>query len=121
MIDWQRVDELKQSIGASIFDEVVVLFLEEADVFIARLTKASSATAMANDLHGLKGNALNLGFKELAELCHHSEIQIKAGGPDVDVDRIKSCFATSRSQFLSGLAGVAEQPDSVQSLRAGQP
>ena len=43
MIDWDRVTELKQTIGATAFAEVVLLFLDEADQSVARLGDATTA------------------------------------------------------------------------------
>ena len=37
MIDWARVRELKDEVGADAFDEVVELFLEEVEEVIVRL------------------------------------------------------------------------------------
>ena len=37
MIDWARVSELRDEVGAEDFDEVVELFLEEVDEAIAAL------------------------------------------------------------------------------------
>ena len=59
MIDWHHVDDLKQTIGAEAFAEVVVLFLDEADQAIAQLTSAQALPGITKELHGLKGIALN--------------------------------------------------------------
>lgn len=65
LINWDRVQELRAEIGDDSFTEVVTLFLEECDTVIAR----SVAGVTAEDLHFLKGAALNLGFAELAAAC----------------------------------------------------
>ena len=41
MIDWTRVQQLKDEIGASDFEEIVVLFLEEVEEVVERLKTSS--------------------------------------------------------------------------------
>lgn len=106
MIDWQRVEDLKQEIGAEDFGEVVALFLEEADEVVARLLTAKTAKALENDLHFLKGSALNLGFTDLAQICQLGERRAAAGGTDIDVAEVQSVYATSRTAFLGKLGGI---------------
>lgn len=102
MIDWDRVEELRAEIGADDFDEVVALFLEEADEVIARLSGAAGSGALEADLHFLKGAALNLGFDALAELCQDGERQAAEGSADVDVEQVRQAYHSSRAQFSSG-------------------
>lgn len=64
LINWTRVQELRDEIGHDSFSEVVTLFLDESDTVIAR------PSLTAEDLHFLRGAALNLGFAELAEACN---------------------------------------------------
>jgi HPt (histidine-containing phosphotransfer) domain-containing protein len=109
MIDWQRIKELRNEIGAKDFDEVVALFLEEADEVVARLPRAESASAIESDLHFLKGSALNLGFTDLAQMCQLGERRAAAGGADMPIERVQAVYATSRSTFLAKLAERAEE------------
>ena len=79
MIDWSRVEELRDEIGAEDFDEVVELFLSEVEDRIdLALTKAESES-FEEDLHFLKGSALNLGFDQFAQLCDAGEQQAANG------------------------------------------
>ncbi len=65
LIDWTRIQELRDEIGGDGFAEVVAIFLDESDAVIA-----AGANGFAEDaLHFLRGAALNLGFSELANAC----------------------------------------------------
>lgn len=66
LIDWTRVQELRAEIGNDGFAEVVTMFLEESDSVIA----GASGRFTPEDLHFLRGAALNLGFAELAAACN---------------------------------------------------
>jgi len=99
MIDWARVRELKSEIGEDSFDEVVELFLEEADEVIARMDIHIGAKALEADLHFLKGSALNLGFRDLAILCQAGESKAASGSIDIDLARVRSVYATSKLSF----------------------
>ncbi len=107
MIDWQRLKDLKQEIGDDNFGEVVVLFLEEADEVVARLPAAKTAKTMENDLHFLKGSALNLGFTDLAQICQLGERSAAAGETDLRLEEVVAVYATSRELFLRKLADLA--------------
>lgn len=104
MIDWQRVGELRDEVGAEDFHEVVDLFLEEVDEIIERLTKSPDPTAYEADLHFLKGSALNLGFRDFGALCANGEQASAAGQSEaVDIVPIISSYQASKVQFLAQL------------------
>lgn len=104
MIDWQRVMSLKQEIGSEDFDEVVPLFLEEVSEITERLRNSPDLDQLENDLHCMKGSALNLGFSQFAALCDAGEsLAAKGEAGSVDVTAILASFDTSRDAFLSGL------------------
>jgi HPt (histidine-containing phosphotransfer) domain-containing protein len=104
MIDWARVQALRAEIGAEGFDEVVALFLDEADEAVARLAEAP-LSALEAELHCLRGSALNLGLEALAQLCDLGE-RAAAAGMTQPVDRaaIARTYAESRAAFLAGIA-----------------
>ena len=102
MIDWDRVLELRSEIGPDDFDEVVSLFLEEADEAIARLSVDGGAKALAADLHFLKGAALNLGFDTLSALCEDGERRAGAGDVGIDLGAVREAYADCRSDFELG-------------------
>lgn len=78
MINRDRLRELRSEIGDDDFDEVATVFLEEIAETLAALAP-DPARATAEDFHGLRGSALNLGFISFAEACLAAENKVKAG------------------------------------------
>lgn len=97
MIDWLRMSELRDEIGQEGFDEVVDVFLEEAEEVVARLLHAPVPTQ--EDLHFLKGSALNLGFVSVAQLCQDGERRLIANGRP-DPQAIAAAFLAAREAVL---------------------
>lgn len=105
MIDWKRVAELRDEIGASEFDEVVDLFLEEVEGLAGRLRTTPDPKRYEEDLHFLKGCAVNLGFAELATKCLAGENKAASGNADqVDIGAVLACYDSSKIEFLDGMA-----------------
>ncbi|MGC8201235.1 Hpt domain-containing protein [Aliiroseovarius sp. PTFE2010] len=105
MIDWQRVEELRNEVGSEAFNEVVELFLEEVDETIARLRSDPDLSTLEEDLHFLKGSALNLGLTVFSLLCQKGEQMSASGHPeDVDVSVVVETFDESRAAFVEGCA-----------------
>lgn len=104
MIDWNRVTELREEVGAEDFDEIVSLFLDEVESEISKLNMLETCVELGEMLHFLKGSALNLGFADFANLCQHGEDAANKGnGNEIDTKRVLSCYAASKSAFLGGL------------------
>lgn len=104
MIDWKRVQTLKEEIGAEDFEEVVPLFIAEVTEVTDRLREGAEMACLAEDLHFLKGSALNLGFAEFSALCHAGEVRAAAGEPEaVDVGAVVACFDQSLTVFEQGI------------------
>ncbi len=103
MIDWARVRDLRDEIGADDFAEVAAMFLEEADQAAARLLPGLSAKAIEADLHFLKGAALNLGFDALSGLCQDGERRAAAGDTGVDLDAVRLTYFASKAAFEGGM------------------
>lgn len=101
MIDWVRVADLRSEVGEDSFAEVIELFLEETDEVAARLRRGSGGS-LRDDMHFLKGSALNLGFRDLAALCQEGERRAAAGAA-VDLTAVLDCYARSRDAFHAGL------------------
>lgn len=100
MIDWARVNELQAEIGKDDFAEVVTMFLEEATEVVERFTACTTAAETEAALHFLKGSALNLGFRKLADLCQEGEKKAADGqAATVDLPRIVSMFQASVKAF----------------------
>ena len=105
MIDWKRVEELRREIGPDGFAEVADMFLEEADQAVLSLAQGIASDAVEAQLHFLKGNALNLGLADLAQLCQEGERKAAFGhGDEVDTAWIADVYRRSREALLGGLA-----------------
>ncbi|OYU18261.1 MAG: histidine kinase [Rhodobacteraceae bacterium PARR1] len=101
MIDWVRVENLRQEIGAADFAEVVALFLEETDEVAARMTAGPGLRGdLRADLHFLKGSALNLGFRALALRCGQGEDALRDAEGSVDPAPIVALYHATRTAFL---------------------
>lgn len=101
MIDWGKVRELRDEVGAEDLQEVVDLFLEEVEGTIGELAHGPELEAQ---MHFIKGAALNLGFSDLADACYKGEKAAAEGdGDSVDLDEVKSTFSASKSLFLAEL------------------
>ncbi|NVK16518.1 MAG: Hpt domain-containing protein [Rhodobacteraceae bacterium] len=104
MIDWPRVTELRDEVGPEDFGEVVDIFLEEVEEVIGKL-EGGNRGQLEQDLHFLKGSALNLGFEEFSSMCLDGERRSAQGEAEgVDVAAIIANFQASKSAFLSGLS-----------------
>ena len=105
MIDWDRLKELREEVGAEDFDEVVELFLEEVETVIEKLRTNPDPAVLEDDLHFLKGSALNLGFRQFSVLCQSGESSAAQGDAAcIDLPEILTCYDASRIAFLAGLA-----------------
>lgn len=102
MIDWTHLDALRAELGAAQFDELVAVFLEEADRAVAGLRDDAGGAALAAELHFLKGAALNLGLEAFARLCSAGEAAAGQALP-VDLDPIRTAYRDSRSALCAGL------------------
>ena len=51
MIDWNRVTELRNEVGADAFEEVISLFIEEVDDMIGQLRTMTDRAKLMDDLH----------------------------------------------------------------------
>jgi HPt (histidine-containing phosphotransfer) domain-containing protein len=104
MILWSRVNELRDEVGCDDFDEVIDLFLDEVEEVIERLRADTDRGQLEQDLHFLKGSALNLGFATFSDLCQDGE-RLSAGGrgDSVDVAAIVEGYDKSKAAFFDGL------------------
>ncbi len=101
MIDWDRVAELRDEIGAEDFAEVVDLFLTEVEAAIVQLFGPDGeAVGTEEQMHFLKGAALNLGFRALAEICRKGEQAAATGQADrVSPTEVKLIYDSSKIEF----------------------
>lgn len=101
MIDWDRVETLRAEIGAADFEDVVRLFLDEVDEVIARLESRPDPNRYEDDLHFLKGSAMNLGFAAFGAVCEQGE-RLSASGraAAVEIGAVIATYRASRQSFL---------------------
>lgn len=103
MIDWSHVMELKQDMADG-FDELVTIFLEEAEGGVQKLSSEAPPEVLAADFHFLKGAALNFGFITFAKLCSEGEQKALEGrGDTIDLASVRACYQKTRVDFLAGL------------------
>ncbi len=101
MINWQRLRELHDEIGAEDFDEVVDLFLAEVGGAVDRVATEQDLETLGRDLHFLKGSALSLGFDQFAQLCQAGELTAKKDAQTVEIEPILACYMQSKAAFLA--------------------
>jgi HPt (histidine-containing phosphotransfer) domain-containing protein len=102
MINWCRVEELRDEVGSDDFEEVVDLFLSEVQEVVDRLSLGMNVATLEEDMHFLKGSAMNLGFDELSALCQKGEKMANTGeGASFDLPNLLNCYSDSRAQFLA--------------------
>ena len=104
MIDWAKVEELRDEIGADDFDEVVQIFLCEVEERVEQLSSHKALTEIEEDLHFLKGSALNLGFTAFASLCHEGERIAQSDQMVANLKDIENAFLESKGWFLAEFA-----------------
>lgn len=102
MIDWGRVKELRNEVGAEAFDEVVEMFLDEVSEALDELPEKRTSAEMKDAMHFLKGSALSLGFSEFAAICSGAEAD-QSLRDSLDLTALASNFDKSKSQFLTEL------------------
>lgn len=105
MIDWQRVAELEGEVGQDGLCEVITLFLEETDEVMARLSTDAAPQQLGRDLHFLKGSALNLGLRALAQLCQEGERLCDSGGAGrINLPLLRHLYEESKAALRAGQA-----------------
>lgn len=107
MIDWARVSELRDEVGAEDFEEVVHLFLEEVEDVVSRLQHGADSQTLEADLHFLRGSALNLGFSSFSKICLDAEQHAASGAAtSEEVSEVLFAFFNSKAEFIDGLPGA---------------
>jgi len=100
LISWERVNELRDEVGIEDFREVVAMFLEEVEDTMVRMIAVPDLSRLEDDMHFLKGSALNLGFLEFGDLCQAGEKAASNGeAHTIDLDTIFEAYAASKSVF----------------------
>ncbi len=100
MIDWDRVNELREEVGIEDFREVIQMFLEEVEDTMVRMIAAPDYNKLEEDMHFLKGSALNLGFTKFSELCYAGEKAAANGQAEsIDLNEVFEAYAASKTVF----------------------
>lgn len=101
MIDWVRVNELREEVGEEDFDEVVTLFLSEVEERLEEMMSATTERNLEEDMHFLKGSALNLGFVDVAALCQQAESMAAADEiTTISAADVNKTYQASKRHFL---------------------
>ncbi len=104
MINWTRVEGLKQGFCDKGFDDVVEVSLEEVEAVIDRLKANPCVEDLEADMHFLKGCALNLGFEQLEKVCVDGKKRAATGNLEVSVIHpILMTYDQFKSEFSSQL------------------
>lgn len=99
-IDWARVSELVDEIGAETFADLLDMFTQEVSEGVERLRVAQTPVRQVPEFHFLKGAALNLGLAEMAELCAEGEKRATAGlDADEQRDRVLAEFEKATTEL----------------------
>ena len=102
MIDWSRVRQLQDEVGANEFEEVVQIFLDEVQETIDRLHQDTDRAEFEQNMHFLKGSALSLGFDRFSKLCQYAERNAAAGkASDVDLPALLAVYDNSKTVFFA--------------------
>lgn len=95
MIDTKRISELQAELGSECFAEVAALFMADLESALGTIDPAR-ADAVAQ-FHLVKGLALNLGFRDFAQLC--SRIEAKDASAE-DINALNRLYSTSKDALL---------------------
>ena len=97
MIDWDRINELRDEVGEDDFRDVLGMFFEEVEAVLDGL---SPGPTLARDLHFLKGSALNIGMKDVSDLCREYEQRLNEGTAVADeTSAIVSAYQASKAEI----------------------
>lgn len=104
MIDWKRVQVLKNEVGSEDFGEIVDLFLEEVESAIAELCALEDRTSLGENLHFLKSSAMSVGFSSFSDLCQAGEEAAEKGEADqINLKELSDIYQVSKKTFLDEL------------------
>ncbi len=113
-VDERRLAVLREEAGTEIIAELVMIFLEDMGVRLARLDNARDVEEVCQAAHAIKGAAGNIGAMPMSAIA---ELLEKSHTPPDD-DKTKSRIAELRSEFervraVLAPAGVGEPASAV--------
>ncbi len=104
MIEWSRIDELRNMVGDRRFGDITRLFFHEIETELAGLRNGMVDGTLRQHLHSLKGGAASLGFQELSKRCEAAELAASQNQlEDADLKVITQTYQKSRVIFEQGL------------------
>jgi len=104
MIDWIRIDELRDEVGQDDFGDIVGVFFEEAQEALENLRRADTVVTLLGQLHFLQGSALNLGFSNFAAICRNEENSLqKDPYYKVELIRFTGNLALQNNNFMRAI------------------
>jgi len=102
MIDWNRMTELKTDVGAEDFAEVIEIFMEEVEGVLSPMLSGEKRSRIDEDLHFLRGSALNIGFHRFAGICAEAEKLVATGRTgDIALGEIGRVFEASKAAYMN--------------------
>ncbi len=102
MIDWKRIEDLRDEVGVDDFVEIAGLFLQEVEDVLGSLSGVHGSVSRSESFHSLKGSAMNLGFSHMAQLCAEAETH----PDDADVNLIHGAFEASKQALQGWFAAI---------------
>ncbi len=109
MIDWKRIDALRDEVGSEALPDIVALFLEETGAAVDALRAMAAGTAplcppagMAARMHFLAGSAGQLGLSDMTRIAAQGERDALAGR-DVDPAPVVAAYDEERTALAAGL------------------
>jgi len=104
MIDWTRVTELPDEVGADAFKDITQVFLLEVSEALAELTNDTPRQTLEERLHFIRGRSLKLGFKAFSTLCHQAATQATKGQvKTINVADLVNSYEASYEVFVTDL------------------
>lgn len=103
MLDWNRINELRDEVGDDEFQLILELFLDEVEGVLIRLSR-QDALRLETNLHFLKGCAWNLGFSAFGNLCDADERLASDDRPlEVCLETLMKTYSESKQALMRGL------------------
>ena len=107
MIDWNRVIELRDELGPEELLPIIDMILVEIEAHLFALD--SRTLHLAEDLHLLRGLALNIGFTEFCAQCLRAEQQLASGDQTALAPAaMRASFGHTKQVFLRDLPHVMD-------------
>lgn len=103
MLDWNRINELRDEVGDAEFQLILEMFLDEVEEVMMRLSHDNPGK-LETDLHFLKGCAWNLGFSAFGALCNEGEREISDDkSVCIGIEELMACYSESKMALMRSL------------------